>query len=243
VLGTVSAQRDILDLPLDKKVFDLGPSPFNLPGATRVRIELSCYYYTNFAIKQFDEGQKGADWLAIVPIKAGRKPECSQVRDRAERRIDQREWVGYFMGAQGNLVFLSAADGENGGIPFVIYDSRSGTKFFEDSSYDANTRNKRAGGSSPFDHLRVVRARNGKVTLVYLRVVATKCDLHRDAASCWEQVRRKLDIKRTAAPVCSDYADIKDFWTSAVAFPVEVSLYSQPKLKTVDGPVKCWPVD
>jgi hypothetical protein len=96
---------------------------------------------------------------------------------------------------------------------------------------------------SPFNDLRVNYTPDGRVLLLYLRVVGTKCDLHRDAASCWEPTRKKLKIKDVRAPICTNYEDIKDWWTSAVAFPVEVSLFPKPTAKNIEGPLKCWPVD
>lgn len=48
------------------------------------------------------------------------------------------EWVGYFKGAKGNLVFFDADDGINGGMPFVVYDSKTGKSVFKDSYYDSS---------------------------------------------------------------------------------------------------------
>jgi hypothetical protein len=238
----VLAQGDSFDMPLDKKVVDLGPSPANLPGVVRVRIELSCFVYRDLVVKQFDEGEKGAAWLAIVPIRTRLRPVCSKVHSPGERVINPKEWSGYFKGVKKNLVFFDAADGDNGGMPFVIYDSGTGKRIFEDSYYEARMWNQ-AVEDSPFNKLRVNYTANGLVLLTYLRVVGSECDLQREAATCWERTRKKLKIKEGSAPVCNGYEDIKDRWTSAVAFPVEVSLFPKPTTKNIDGPVKCWPVD
>src|SRR5580692_7487006 len=242
VTGRVLAQDDAFDMPLDRKVVDLGPSPANLPGVVRVRIELSCFVYRDFMVKQFDEGEKGAEWLAIVPIRTGTRPVCSKAHPAGERVIHPKEWSGYFNGVKKNLVFFDAADGENGGMPFVIYDSRTGKMIFKDSYYEARMRNQQVE-DSPFNELRVNYTPDGRILLIYLRVVGSECDLQREAATCWEQTRKKLKIKEGRAPVCSGYEDIRDRWTSAVAFPVEVSLFPKPTTKSIDGPVKCWPVD
>src|SRR5216684_4356057 len=58
---------DSFDAPLKKKVVDCGLSPYYDPHRNR-RNELSCYSYSTFMVKQYDEGQKGSEWLAIVPI-------------------------------------------------------------------------------------------------------------------------------------------------------------------------------
>jgi hypothetical protein len=242
VARDVLAQGDSFDMPLDKKVVDLGPSPANLPGVVRVRVELSCFVYRDFMVKQFDEGEKGAEWLAIVPIRTGARPVCSIAHPAGERVIHPKEWSGYFNGVKKNLVFFDAADGENGGMPFVIYDSGTGKRIFEDSYYDARMWNQKVE-DSPFNELRVNYTPDGRVLLIYLRVIGTACDLNRDAASCWEPLRKRLGMKNLKAPICAGYTNIRDRWSSAVAFPVEVSLFPQPTKKNVDGPVKCWPVD
>jgi hypothetical protein len=245
ILGVATgalAQDDPFDTPLDKKVVDLGPSPANLPGMVRVRIELSCFFYRDFMVKQLDQGEKGAEWLAIVPGKTGSRRDCSQSHSTGEKVVDPREGWGYFAGAKGDLAFFVAADGTNGGMPFAVYNSRSGARVFVDTYYDASLWNNQ-GGNSPFDRLRIDNTSSGQTTLIYLRVVPTPCDLHKEPASCWTRVRKKLGIRSDTLPACIAYEDISDRWTSAVAFPVQVSLYPQPHRKTIDGPVKCWPVD
>jgi hypothetical protein len=91
--------------------------------------------------------------------------------------------------------------------------------------------------------MRVHRAPGGHLSLRYLRVVEADCDLHTEKATCWEQVRKKFEPKSTQMPVCGGYKDISDRWESAVAYPVEVFLSPQPVIKSIAGPVKCWPVD
>jgi len=159
-----------------------------------------------------------------------------------EKVIEEPEWSGYFKGASRNLVFFHAADGTNGGMPFVVYDARTGARVFQDSYYDASMWNRKVQ-RSPFNRLRVSHASHGPISLTYLRVVEADCDLHQEKNSCWEQVRKKLEVKSSQAPVCSGYRDVTTRWASAVAYPVKVSLFPQPTAKTVDGPVKCWPVD
>jgi len=234
------AQADYFDAPMKKKVVDFGPSPYYSGG--KVRITLSCFFYATFMVKQYDEGQKGAEWLAIAPSKKGPGASCTRSHAVGEKVIEYPEWTGYFKGAKGDLVFFIGADGINGAMPFVIYDSRTGAKMFEDSYYDADMWTKKPP-NSPFNRLRIRKIPDGQILLVYLRVVGTDCDLYREKALCWEVVRNNLGVKTTQPPVCTGYEDTTSRYPSSVAYPVEVSLFPQPTTKVIDGPVKCWPVD
>ena len=238
VPGLAATQADSFDVPVKKQVVDFGPSPYS----RGYRVKLSCYFYLTFMVKEYDEGQKGAEWLAILSFKEGMTPTCIQSHAVGEKVIVYPEWAGYFKGAKANLVFFHGDDGTNGGMPFVVYDSKTGSKVFEDSYYDASMGNIRTQ-NSPFNRLRVMETEDGRLSLKYLRVVEANCDLHREQASCWEQVRRKLELKSADMPVCSGYKNILTRWESVVAYPVEVSLFPQPVVKTTVGPVKCWPVD
>jgi hypothetical protein len=74
---------DYFDIPMKKKVVDFGPSPY-YPGGN-VRIKLSCYFYPSFMVKEYDEGQEGAEWLAIVSFEEGITPACTQSHLVGER--------------------------------------------------------------------------------------------------------------------------------------------------------------
>jgi len=126
-----AAQADSFDVPLKKTVVHLGQSPYYHGG--NVRVKLSCYFYSTFMVKEYDEGQKGAEWLSIVSVDARTASTCTQSHAVAEKVIEEPEWGGYFKGAKRNLVIFHAADGTNGGMPFVVYDARTGTKVFQDS--------------------------------------------------------------------------------------------------------------
>jgi hypothetical protein len=237
---TCVSQTGTFDPPLKKRIADFGPSPY-YPGGN-VRSKLTCYFYRTFMVKEYDEGQKGAEWLSILPIDKGAASACVRSHVPGEKVIEEPEWRGYFKGAKGNLVFFNADDGMNGGFPFIVYDAKIGQKIFEDSAYDSSMWSKKAQ-DSPFNRLRVTSAQDGQVSLRYLRVVEANCDLHTEKISCWEQVRKKLALKSPQMPVCSGYRGIPTRWASAVAYPVEVLLFPQPATKTIAGPIKCWPVD
>lgn len=236
----LAAPTDSFDAPVDKKVLDLGPSPYSLGG--NIHIHLSCYVYPTFIVKEYDEGQKGAEWLAIAQIGKGAVPQCSKSHAEGEWVIGQKEWDGYFLGVTVNLIFLVAADGTDGGMPFVIFDAKTRKKIFEDSFFYRSMWNEQFE-DSPFNDMRIERIADGKIVLKYLRVTGTLCDLHPAQVSCWEPTRKKLGIKNIQKPVCINYEDIHVWYVSAVAYPVEVSLSPKPVRKNIDGPVRCWPVD
>src|SRR6266566_1108852 len=224
---------DSFDAPLKKKVVDFGPSPYNASGGQRIRVKLSCYFYATFLVKEYDMGEKGAEWLAIVPTRKEVAPACTRSHSQGERVIEGTEWSGYFKGAKEHLVFFRGDDGYNGGLPFAIYDSGTGTKVFEDSVIL----------DSHFSQIRFSSTQGGQFSLSYMRVVQADCDLHREKTTCWDSVRKKFDLKNTQMPVCTGYEGIIGTdASSAIAYPVEVFLFPQPVIKTTNGPAKCWPV-
>jgi hypothetical protein len=235
-----AAQNDSLDVPRKKEVVEFGPSPY-YPSA-KVPIKLSCDLYEDFMVKEYDEGQKGAEWLAIVPVKERVEPPCTKSHAADEKVIVYPEWSGYFKGAKGNFVIFHAEDGVNGGMPFVIYDSRTGKQLFQDSYFYAGMWSTKFP-DSPFNDIRVNITRDGQVFLKYLRVEEGGCDLHLERTACWPKVIKKFALKTTSAPVCSGYQGITTRYESALAYPVEVSLFPQPSTRTIEGPVRCWPVD
>lgn len=219
---------------------DFGPSPYYPGGSTRIK--LNCYFYRTLLVKEFDEGQKGAERMAIVPSRTGAPAACDRLHAKGERLSDPGEWSGYFKGVKGQLVFFNAADGTDGGIPFLIYDSTTGKRIFEDLAYDSTLWSEKPA-DSPFNQLRVTSGQDGQISLTYLRVVDAACDLHLEKASCGEQVRKKLKLKNTQMPVCTGYKGIPTRSISSVAYPVYVLLFPQATTQTIVGPVKCWPVD
>ncbi len=85
-------------------------------------------------VKEYDISQKGAEWTSFIRIAANAHPECTQSHIPGEKVFDKgNDWIGYFEGVKEDFVFLGAADGDNGGIQFAVYDSRTGKKVFEDT--------------------------------------------------------------------------------------------------------------
>ena len=134
--GSLYVQADTADVnegfdkPPKTTVVDFGPSPYYRP-TQHVRKKLTCYYYPSFAVKQYDEGQKGAEWLSVV---RSAHTACTLRHRKDERVYISPEWSGYFWGVKTEFVFFSAADGDDGGVPFGVFDVRTGRKLFEDSS-------------------------------------------------------------------------------------------------------------
>ncbi len=221
------------DKPSKKTVVDLGPSPF-YRASQHVRNKLTCYYYSTFTVKEYDQGEKGSEWLSIVP---SAQAACTR-RHREDEKV-YREWSGYFRGVMGTVAFFVAPDGDNGGLPFAGFDVRTGRKLFEDSSlldyYQKTLHIKNA--------FRITNWAGQIPRLTYFRVVRAGCDLRIEQADCWNKVRAQFGITQTDMPVCSGYEQAEGSWESAIVYPVSVLLTDSPKIEAVDGPVFCWPTD
>lgn len=239
VAGSLHAQaagvNEGFDKPLKKTVVDLGPSPF-YRASQHVRNKLTCYYYSTFTIKEYDQGEKGAEWLSIVH---SAHAECTRRHRDDEKVYIDPEWSGYFRGVKGTVAFFDAPDGTDGGLPFAAFDVRTGRKLFEDSSlldyYRKTLHIKNA--------FRIARRANQIPRLTYLRVVRAGCDLKTEQADCWSKVRAEFGITETDIPVCSRYEQAEGNRESAIVYPVSVLLTDSPQIKALDGPVFCWPTD
>jgi hypothetical protein len=241
VAGSLHAQADRsnlnegFDKPLKKTVVDLGPSPYQT--SQHVRNKLTCYNFSTFTVKEYDQGEKGAEWLSIA---ASAQAACTRRHGADERVYMSPEWSGYFRGVKGTVAFFDAADGEDGGMPFAAFDVRTGRKLFEDSSllhyYQKKLRIKNV--------FRISSGDDQIPRLTYHRVVRAGCDLKTERAVCWNKVRAEFGITQTDVPACSGYQQAEGkSWESAIVYPVSVLLTDSPQIKAVDGPVFCWPTD
>lgn len=227
----------VFDKPLEI-VRDFGPSPY-YAATYHVRKKLTCYIYPTFMVKEYDEGQKGAEWLSILQFEPSNRPSCSLSHLSGEKIIQFEEWIGYFKGAKDSFAFFDACDGTDEGLPFVVYDTRTGRKIFEDSAY------LWSGNYAPASVKSFHIGHDDKQRLVlrYLRVVSADCDLTKDGAACWNQLSAKLGITVSKPPICQGYEHAKEKLTSALGYPVSVVLSEPPQVNAVDGPIFCWPVD
>ena len=241
VAGSLYAQADRasldegFDKPLKKTTVDLGPSPF-YRASQHVRNRLTCYYYSTFTVKEYDQGEKGAEWLSIVP---SAQAACTRRHREDEKVYTSPEWSGYFWGVRGTFAFFSAPDGDDGGLPFAVFDVRTGGKLFEDSSlldyYKKTLHIKNV--------FHITSLADQIPQLAYFRVVRAGCDLKTEQVDCWNKIRVEFGITQTDLPICSDYEQAEDTWESAVVYPVSVLLTDSPQIRAVDGPVFCWPTN
>ena len=229
--------------PYRKQVVDYGV-PKDFPGNPH-HDQLMCFYYRGLMVKQLtNEWNKGALFLSFLRFDQA-QPICVKEHSPDEKVLDYPEWGGYFRGlVKGDLVFFDAEDGEDGGMPFAVYDSKTQKKIFEDNAYYVPMWNtKLRPRSSPFNDIRVRTTNDGNVVLTYLRVLHTECDIPNNGAECWPPLAQKLGLKTAAAPSCIRWEENQTAGASAVAYPVETTLFPTPVTKTISGPVRCWPAD
>lgn len=224
------------DAPIRIETVDLGPSPYYPDGEASHPTALSCYYFPDFIVKEHDLGGRGAEWLSIL-LNSGVTPECKRSHEPGEIMIEYPEFGAYFMGAKGNLAFFDGSDTVNGGLPFAVYDSSNGKKIFDDSAFPERT-------SSP-SFVEVVSTSAGYV-LKYMRVVLTDCNLNAEGAACWNEIKAEYALRSDGMPLCTGYDHIADLVgtdqvESMIAYAVEVTLSSLPSIRSVPGPVRCWP--
>lgn len=245
------------DKPHFQKTVDLGASRSS-PGA---RAKVTCYFFSNFLVKEVDMGEKGAERLAIVPAAKGRTRTCTRLREPGEKDINSDDWTGYFKGVKGNLVFFDADDGVNGGMGFAVYDSKTMKKIFDDVALGELTFPGTAGTQT---------------AIAYTRVVDGGCVIiqPKEQNACWDKIRKQLGLENAPAPDCkvgyensaqqlakgrcqaqnadnpqcvAKEIDLARRQTndanSVMAYPVEVILSANPAIKPVAGNLRCWPAD
>lgn len=198
-----------------------------------VKGKLTCLRYPNFALKQLDLGEKGAAGLYI----ASSEGPC-QLNPTLDRKIED-ETAGYLWGAVGPYAFFRGADGWNGGMPFVVYDARTGVRLMDDVV------------SGEFTGLTLV---GEDLTLRYRRTFAADCSLLAAPDSCAAAIRQQLGLAADRPmPDCrpayqpaidADPKAVKDIeaWPSVIDYPVERKLStSGTTFAAVDGELSCRP--
>jgi membrane-bound inhibitor of C-type lysozyme len=195
--------------------------------------KLTCLRYPDFALKELDLGEKGAAGLYIAPSEG----PC-QLNPTLDRKIED-DTAGYLWGAVGPYAFFRGADGWNGGMPFVVYDTRSGTRLMDDVV------------AGEFSALSLV---GEELTLRYDRTFAASCSLLAAPDSCADSIRKELGLATDRAmPDCraayqpaidADPNAAKDIesWPSVIDYPVERKLSANgTSLVAVDGKLTCRP--
>lgn len=238
---SVPARAESFDTPVRKASVDLGPSRGLMPGDPQ-HVQVSCSYYTGFMVKELDDpGLKGARWVTITLFSKAHAPACRSAHAPNERFIAKDSWG--FVGAKGPLLFLTAADGEDGGLAFRILDWKTGRKLFEDSAALPFY----GGPGFDFEH-----GPKGELSLEFLRVVHGACSIPNEGQNCWNILRANLGLPPSDVPACTGYVGEKTDQPialahlethSALQYPVEVKLFPRPSIHAIAGEVKCRPVD
>lgn len=208
-----------VETPFDQPVavdnLDLPPSKDN-PDA---KPAVNCYRYKGFMVKEVDLGEVGAEKLAILPENA----KCER-EDATEKKVTDPV-AGYFLGVKGNLVFFQAPDGFNGGMPYVVIDTKSMKKLFEDSFESAD--------------FEKIDDQGGKLVLDYVRTYSADCSLYLDGTACAQKIKKETGLGTASAPLpdCSAAYDAEKKRTPDYAKEIEQlpSVISYPVTLTFDG--------
>ncbi len=173
----------LFDKPLKTEKVPLPADPQN----PQTKVTVACFHFKDFAVKQIDRGEIGAE-LSIVPLDAGTGAyKCREAAASGEIAVDAKEWSGYFKGVKGAYIFFDADDGHNGGVGFAIYSAPGGKKLFDDTSKT----------------MHAVELTPSGLTLRYTRVYEAGCSLYADPAGCWTKVRQATGLTQTSAPDCA----------------------------------------
>jgi hypothetical protein len=161
---------DTAQLPKDKANPDAQP-------------QVNCYRFAGFMIKEVDLGEVGAESLAVAKPDAA----CERTAGKDDKPVKD-DIAGYFFGAKGNLVFFQASDGYNGGLPFVVYDTKTIKRLFDDSLV-----------GNDFESLDV----NGTtVKATFGRVFSADCSLYKDPdGKCAAKVKQETGLGAADAPL------------------------------------------
>jgi membrane-bound inhibitor of C-type lysozyme len=214
--------------------------------ATRAEVELSevetgvdmkgrltCLRYPNFALKELDLGEKGAAGIYI----ASSEGPC-QLNPTLDRKIED-DTAGYLWGAVGPYAFFRGADGWNGGMPFVVYDARTGSRLMDDVI---------AG------EFKLLSLAGEELTLRYRRTFAASCSLLAAPDVCAATIRKELglaadrplpDCRAAYQPAIDadpDAAKDIEAWPSVIDYPVERKLSANgTSLVATEGELTCRP--
>ena len=172
----------LFEKPASVEKIPLAPDPLN----PQFKPMLSCFFFKEFAVKQIDLGEVGAEQLSIVPLPAGTAYKCQRENIAGEKVADAAGWSGYFKGVKGGYVFFDAADGINGGLGFAVYGASDGKKLFDDVSMGIHT----------------VKLTPSGIAIGYQRGYAAGCSLFADAAGCWAKIKQDTGLAG-AAPDCT----------------------------------------
>jgi len=179
------------DQPLQTRRVVLGPSP-NSPGQQSV---VRCYTYRGLMVKEIDTDEVGDDQISVIPLASPTvRPPCQEANRQDERIVPNGTWGGYFLGVKADYVFLSGADGTNGGMGFAIFRGSDTTRLlFQDLA--------------KLDHdriqFRTVSVDGDDLLLRYTRLHVAPCSVQTDGAPCWARVVADIRLPSTPSPDCA----------------------------------------
>ncbi len=216
-------------------------------------------------VKEIDAGEVGDEQISLVPVVSpADRPSCQPKNAANEHVIPSETWSGYFHGAKDNYVFLSAADGVNGGLGFSIYRGADPTSLFQDAV------------KLERDHVRFlsVAVDATGVRLRYTRVYTAPCSVPTEGAACWARIAAATHLPTTPPPDCAagylrakqqlakarceidhrsnaacirqeiDRMKADDASPSVIGYDADVQVQpSQTSIQPAGGPVVCWPAD
>jgi hypothetical protein len=179
------------DQPLQTRRVTLGPSP-NSPGQQSV---VRCTTYAGFMVKEIDTAEVGDDQISVLPLQsATERPACQAANRPGEKIVPGDTWGGYFLGVKAGYVFLSAADGVNGGMGFAVLRGDDPTRLlFQDLATIEHDRIS----------LPVVSVEGERLHLRYTRLYAAPCSVPADGATCWARIVAETHVPPAPAPDCA----------------------------------------
>ncbi|MBB4236561.1 hypothetical protein [Rhizobium esperanzae] len=214
------------DRPVKVDVVALPKDEFN-PDA---KPKITCSRYPAFMVKEVDLGEVGAEKLALLAADA----PCERAGER--ERVIEDDTAGYLLGVSGGFVFFRAADGWNGGLPFVVYDTATGERLLDDALEG--------------DDFTTISSGKGKLTLDFRRVYTASCSLYLDAA-CAKTIAADTGLSPKQLPDCAaaykaemkrspDHAGEIEKLPSVIVYPVELAYAAgDTTRRPMDGRTSC----
>ncbi|MBX5161581.1 hypothetical protein HJB86_06975 [Rhizobium sp. NZLR3b] len=222
-----SENAGLFDKPIKLDVVVLPKDELN-PDA---KPKITCSRYPAFMVKEVGLGEVGAEKLALLASDA----PCERTGER--ERVIEDDTAGYLIGVSGGFVFFRAADGWNGGLPFVVYDAAAGERLLDDSLEG--------------DDFSAIRSGKGELALDFRRVYTASCSLYLEGTACAKTIAADTGLSPQQLPDCTAAykAEIKrtpehareiEKLPSVIVYPVELTYAAGEAVRSpMDGPTAC----
>jgi hypothetical protein len=222
--------------------------------------EIRCYTFAHVMVKEIDAGEVGDEQISFLPVGL----PCQAKTAPNEHVVPGDKWSGYFLGAKGDYVLLSAEDGVNGGLGFSVYHGVDTTSLFQDSAKLEQGR----------VHFQSIESDASGLRLRYTRVYTGACSVQTDGTSCWTRIVNQVHLPAATPPDCAagylkakqelakarceaahrnnaacieqevDGMKSDDSSPSVIGYDADVTvLPPQTSIQPASGPVACWPAD